>query len=63
MKTYEITVMGTVERTVVVEADSLESAQSSAESEWARLTGGNIFTTETVSAIEREESAIEREEE
>ena len=54
MKTYEITVIGTVERTVVVEADCLDSAESGAEAEWARLTGGNIFTAETVSAVERE---------
>ena len=52
MKTYEITVIGTVERTVVIEADCLESAESTAEGEWAALTGGIITTAETVEAIE-----------
>jgi len=54
MAQYQITVIGTVERTVFVEADSLESAQSTAEGEWAALTGGIITTAETVSAIEME---------
>jgi hypothetical protein len=54
MKTYQIKVMGTVERTVFVEADSLESAKSTAEGEWSAMTGGIIETAETVSAIEME---------
>jgi hypothetical protein len=54
MKKYQVTVIGTVERTVVVEADSLESAQSTAEGEWSALTGGIIETAETVEAIEME---------
>ena len=54
MAQYEITVIGTVERTVIVEADCLESAQSTAEGEWSALTGGIIETAETVEAIEME---------
>tara|TARA_R100001163_G_C5062318_1_gene199391 strand:+ start:2012 stop:2179 length:168 start_codon:yes stop_codon:yes gene_type:complete len=54
MAQYKITVIGTVERTVIVEADSLESAQSTAEGEWSALTGGIITTAETVAAIEME---------
>jgi len=54
MKTYQIKVMGTVERTVIVEADCVESAQSTAEGEWAALTGGIITTAESVEAIELE---------
>jgi hypothetical protein len=54
MAQYQIIVIGTVERTVLVEADNLESAQSTAEAEWSALTGGVITTAETVSAIELE---------
>ena len=54
MAQYQIKVIGTVERTVIVEADSLESAQSAAEGEWAALTGGIITTAESVSATELE---------
>jgi predicted secreted protein len=54
MQTYHITVIGMVERTVTVEAENLESAKSTAEGEWAALTGGVIETTETVSAVEVE---------
>lgn len=54
MTQYQVTVIGTVERVVFVEADNLESAKSTAEGEWAALTGGIITTAETVSAIEME---------
>ncbi len=54
MAQYQVTVIGTVERVVFVEADCLESAQSTAEGEWAALTGGIIETAETVAAIELE---------
>tara|TARA_R110000772_G_scaffold34145_6_gene83019 strand:+ start:184 stop:351 length:168 start_codon:yes stop_codon:yes gene_type:complete len=54
MKTYQVTVIGTVERVVLVEADSIESAQNTAEKEWSSLTGGIIETAETVAAIELE---------
>ena len=54
MAQYQITVIGTVERTVIVEADCVESAQSTAEGEWAALTGGIITTAESVEAIELE---------
>ena len=54
MAQYQVTVIGTVERTVIVEADGLESAQSTAEGEWAALTGGIITTAESVEAVELE---------
>ena len=54
MAQYQVIVIGMVERTVIVEADCTESAQSTAEGEWAALTGGIITTAETVSAIELE---------
>lgn len=54
MAQYQITVIGTVERVVLVEADNLDSAKSAAEAEWSALTGGVIETAETVSAIETE---------
>tara|TARA_Y100001951_G_scaffold97933_1_gene98154 strand:+ start:1114 stop:1284 length:171 start_codon:yes stop_codon:yes gene_type:complete len=53
-KKYEISVLGTVERTVFVEADSLESAERAAEARWSGLTGGIKETAEIVSAVEIE---------
>lgn len=52
METYTITVIGLVERTITVEADSLEDAEHAAECEWAALTGGIIQTAEASTAIE-----------
>ena len=51
-KQYEISVIGTVERTVIVSGASLEEAQSNAETEWSALTGGYITTAEIVEAHE-----------
>lgn len=54
MKTYQVIVIGMVERTITVEAENLESAKNTAEGEWSALTGGVIQTAETVSAVEIE---------
>jgi len=53
-KTYEILVMGTVERRVIVSGGSLAEAEASAYSEWSNLTGGYIKTAECIEAHEIE---------
>ncbi len=55
MQKYTVTVIGLVERTITVEADSLEHAEHAAECEWAAMTGGIIQTAEASTAIEEAE--------
>jgi len=47
-KTYSVLVLGTVERRVVVTADTLAEAESKAVREWASLLGGHVGTAECV---------------
>ncbi len=49
-KTYSVLVLGTVERRVVVTADTLAEAESKAEREWASLLGGHVHTAECAEA-------------
>ena len=56
MATYEMLIMGTVERRVIVSGDSFAEAEANAYSEWAALTGGHISTAESIEAHEIKEN-------
>ena len=50
MAKYEMLIMGTVERRVIVSGNSFAEAEANAYSEWAALTGGHIGTAESIAA-------------
>ena len=59
MATYEMLIMGTVERRVIVSGDSFAQAEANAYSEWAALTGGHIGTAESIEAHKIKENEDE----
>jgi presenilin-like A22 family membrane protease len=56
MAKYEISIMGTVERRVIVSGNSFAEAEANAFTEWAALTGGYIGTAESIEAHKIEEN-------